>query len=266
MDRLLECWRSEIRAPENRYLWVALACSFGLHILLMLFTSGAGRSDGVSLFPPSAARSVPILLMASFSEFRRASVAAPAEQPAEVPEPVSQSQESPASVAPTPAQEAQKETRTPDRHGAANPSGSPESPARAEAVSTVAPPSASAERALADEEAARLARHASYGLASLLDVPPVPLSDIQPEYPESAGNQQGTVVLRLFIGASGDVDELVVVRALPSGFFEEAALTAFASARFSPGMHHGRAVKSQMAVEVQFVPFNRGAGVSGRGY
>lgn len=267
MNGLLECWRSEIRAPENRYLWAALACSFGLHILLMLFTSGAGRSDGVSLFPPSAARSAPILLMASFAEFRRASVSEPAEpHTSEVPEPLAQIQESPASIAPTIMQEVPKETRPPDRHGAANSSGSPESSARAEAVSTAARPSASAEQARADEEAARLARHASYGLASLLDVPPVPLSDIQPEYPESAGNQQGTVVLRLFISASGDVDELFVVRALPSGFFEEAALTAFASARFSPGMHHGRAVKSQMAVEVQFVPFNRGAGVSGRGY
>lgn len=267
MDRLLECWRSEIRAPENRYLWVALACSFGLHILLMLFTSGAERSDGVSLFPPGTARSVPVVLMASFSEFRRTSVSVSTEQPvSEVLEPLPQIQKTPARVAPTIAQEVPKEMSSPDRQGSVNSSGSPESSARAEAVSTAARPSASAEHARADEEAARLARHASYGLASLLDVPPVPLSDIQPEYPESAGNQQGTVVLRLFISASGDVDELVVVRALPSGFFEEAALTAFATARFSPGMHHGRAVKSQMAVEVQFVPFNRGAGVSGRGY
>jgi hypothetical protein len=135
-----------------------------LHILLMLFTSGAGRSDGVSLFPPSAARSAPILLMASLAEFRRASVSEPAEpHTSEVPEPLAQIQESPASIAPTIMQEVPKETRPPDRHGAANSSGSPESSARAEAVPTAARHAASAEQARADEDAARLARHASYG-------------------------------------------------------------------------------------------------------
>lgn len=94
----------------------------------------------------------------------------------------------------------------------------------------------------------------------------MPLAEIVPDYPEAAGNQQGSVVLRLFISERGEVDELLLLRAMPGGFFEEAALTAFASARFSPGMHNGRAVKSQMAVEVAFVPFNRGSGVSGRGY
>lgn len=118
----------------------------------------------------------------------------------------------------------------------------------------------------ASEDAALLARRAEYALANLLDVSPYPLVDIKPEYPDSAGGQQGRVVLRLFINENGDVDELVVVRATPRGYFEEAAISAFAKGRFSPGMKTGRAVKSQLAVEVEFVPFNRGAGVSGHSY
>ena len=259
-------WRSGSRAPENRHLRAAVACSFVLHAMLMPFTGGAEHSNGAGPLLSSAARSAPAFLMASLAENRRASVSAPAGRgEADRFESAPQIQESPASVVTSRPQEARKETPA-DRQVAAKSSGSLESPAPGETVSPAALPAAATGRTSSDEESARLARHASYALASLLDVPPMPLSDIQPDYPESAGNQQGTVVLRLFISASGEVDELFVVRALPSGFFEEAALTAFAPARFSPGMHHGRAVKSQMVVEVQFVPFNRGAGVSGRGY
>lgn len=116
------------------------------------------------------------------------------------------------------------------------------------------------------EEAALTARRAEYVLASLLDVSPYPLADVTPEYPESAGNQRGRVVLKLYISENGVVDDLVVVRASPRGFFEDAAITAFAKVRFSPGIKTGLAVKSQLAVEVEFSPFNRGTNVSGHGY
>ena len=43
-------------------------------------------------------------------------------------------------------------------------------------------------------------------------------------------------------------------------------LDAFGKARFSPGMAAGMPVKSQITVEVRFVPINRGARVSGRTY
>ena len=57
-----------------------------------------------------------------------------------------------------------------------------------------------------------------------------------------------------------------VVRASPVGFFEESALEAFGKALFSPGKMLGVAVKSQITVEVEFMPINRGATVSGRTY
>lgn len=113
-------------------------------------------------------------------------------------------------------------------------------------------------------EAQLAARRASYLLSARLDTPPEPLMDIQAEYPESAGNQQGRVRLRLFVNENGEVDEVLVVTAVPPGFFEEAAIRAFSLARFSPGLQAGRAVKFQMVVEVDFVPFDRGADVSGR--
>jgi protein TonB len=72
------------------------------------------------------------------------------------------------------------------------------------------------------------------------------------------------VVLQLLINERGSVDEVAVVRAEPSGVFEKSALAAFDSARFSPGILFGAAVKSQLLVEVQYRLESRA--ISGRGY
>lgn len=111
-----------------------------------------------------------------------------------------------------------------------------------------------------------LAPAPDYLLGARLDPGPRPLGSIEPEYPESANLQEGKVVLRLLISEAGVVDNVAVVRAEPKGLFEEAALDAFRVARFSPGMVLGTAVKSQITVEVEFLPINRGARISGRMY
>jgi periplasmic protein TonB len=105
-----------------------------------------------------------------------------------------------------------------------------------------------------------------YRAAGTLDPGPKPLSDINSDYPARAGQQQGIVVLRLLINEQGVVDNVAVVRATPAGYFEESALDAFGKALFSPGKMLGVAVKSQITVEVEFMPINRGATVSGRTY
>ena len=105
-----------------------------------------------------------------------------------------------------------------------------------------------------------------YHLAGELDPPPRPLQDIEPEYPPEAGFQPGSVVLRLYIDETGSVDRVDVLRAAPPGLFENAARTAFAAARFSPGRIAGIAVKCQLTIEVEFTPINRGSEVSGRTY
>lgn len=106
----------------------------------------------------------------------------------------------------------------------------------------------------------------AYLAAGRLDPGPRPLEEIEPAYPEEAKLQEGSVVLRLLINEAGRIDDVAVVRAYPQGLFEKAALDAFGSARFSPGMRFGVAVKSQLTIEVMFTPINRGARVSGRSY
>ncbi|SBT07551.1 exported hypothetical protein [Candidatus Accumulibacter aalborgensis] len=91
------------------------------------------------------------------------------------------------------------------------------------------------------------------------------LSEITLEYPSAAGTRDGIVVLRILVSETGTVDNLVVLRANPEGFFEDAALKAFAPAKFSPGEFLGVPVKSQFFVEVDFAPYNRG-GVGSKGY
>lgn len=99
-----------------------------------------------------------------------------------------------------------------------------------------------------------------------LDPGPRPLQDVEPAFPDEAGQQHGIVVLRLLINESGVVDQVAVVRSAPKGLFEQSALEAFAAARFSPGMLLGFPVKSQVTIEVEFAPFNRGANVTDRTY
>lgn len=99
-----------------------------------------------------------------------------------------------------------------------------------------------------------------------LDPGPRPLQDVEPAFPDEAGLQHGIVVLRLLINEFGVVDQAAVVRSVPKGLFEKSAVEAFAAARFSPGMLLGLPVKSQVTIEVEFAPFNRGANVTDRTY
>ena len=105
-----------------------------------------------------------------------------------------------------------------------------------------------------------------YLVAVRLDPAPQPLGDIEPEYPEAGASRSGSVVLRILIGEKGQVDDVAVVRSSPPGVFDQSAVLAFSKASFSPGKLLGVAVKSQVTIEVQFTPLNRGAKVSGRGY
>lgn len=104
-----------------------------------------------------------------------------------------------------------------------------------------------------------------YRTAAQLDSPPRPLDDIQPEYPATAGLQQGTVVLKLLISSHGEVDDVTVVDASPKGVFEASAIAAFGSAKFAPGRYLGAPVASQITIAVDYTPTNRGGAVSGQG-
>jgi protein TonB len=127
-------------------------------------------------------------------------------------------------------------------------------------------PAPTAQPAVRMPPVSALAAAPDYLLGAGLDPGPRPLGSIEPEYPDSANLQEGKVVLRLLISEAGVVDNVAVVRADPKGLFEDAALEAFRSAKFSPGMVLGTPVKSQITVEVEFLPINRGARISGRMY
>lgn len=134
------------------------------------------------------------------------------------------------------------------------------------ASATVGPAAPSAIPAVRSQAEAGLPPAPSYLSGGRLDPGPRPLHDIEPAFPEEAGQQHGIVVLRLLINEFGGVDEAAVVRAVPKGLFEKSAVEAFAAARFSPGMLLGLPVKSQVTIEVEFAPFNRGANVTDRTY
>jgi protein TonB len=87
-----------------------------------------------------------------------------------------------------------------------------------------------------------------------LDVRPGITVHVEPEYPQRAAlrSLSGTVVARLYIDESGRTDKVEIVRAEPSGVFEEAVEHAFRAARFTPAMKDGRPVRAQMLIEVKF--------------
>lgn len=106
-----------------------------------------------------------------------------------------------------------------------------------------------------------LAPAPGYHTSQGLNPPPQFLNEIEPQYPAGAALLEGSVVLRFLISASGEVEDVAVVRSTPPGIFEEAALRAYSKARFSPGYLLGIPVRSQKTIEVLFTPINRGGGV-----
>lgn len=93
-----------------------------------------------------------------------------------------------------------------------------------------------------------------YFLGRELDGRPAPLAQIWPEYPQRAAlrHLSGTVTIRVFIDELGVVAGVETVHASPPGYFEESAMQAFRSARFTPGIRKGKAVKCQMVYQVSF--------------
>ena len=87
-----------------------------------------------------------------------------------------------------------------------------------------------------------------------LDVLPRPLGPVDPLFPLNAQLRgvSGKVTLALSIDAAGRVVDVSVVRADPPGFFEDAALLAFRSAPFAPGIKGGRPVQSKVQTVVVF--------------
>jgi protein TonB len=98
-------------------------------------------------------------------------------------------------------------------------------------------------------------RDPTYYPAKQLDVYPQPLAAIRLEYPDAAAKARvdGRLLVLLLIDEFGVVNDASVVEAQPEGYFEEAALAAFRSVRFSPAQKQGRAVKSRVLLQLKYV-------------
>lgn len=93
-----------------------------------------------------------------------------------------------------------------------------------------------------------------YFKASELDRRPFPLERIEIPPPDSAAAASGSVMLRLRISESGQVDEASIVMGTGIAEFEAAALDTFAQARFHPGYRANLPVRSEMLIEVTLQP------------
>jgi protein TonB len=75
-----------------------------------------------------------------------------------------------------------------------------------------------------------------------------------PEYPTEARARgvSGFVVLKIFVGANGFVEEVKVEQSEPNGFFENAAISAIRAWRFEPAIHKGTTVSAWTTQRIKF--------------
>jgi len=249
-----------IGAVNARRLTGAALAVVGLHVALLTFRPGAAPNNFVA---PSAS---PVMAVRVLRPPDSSAAPSPSPVAAPIAAPVVPT---PALVEPSrpPAIDRSLSERTRPQHLAA-----PSAPTAAAPPERATParddplraaPTATNTAAGADMP---LTAAPDYAFGVRLDPGPRPLSDIEPDYPDMTHLREGVVVLRLLISERGVVDNVAVVRAEPRGIFEQAAIEAFSKARFSPGLAAGTPVKSQITVEVQFMPINRGARVSGKTY
>jgi protein TonB len=129
-------------------------------------------------------------------------------------------------------------------------------PEAAETTAAVAPPDTAARNQSSPLPALDipLAEDPTYYPGKQLDVHPAALQPIVPAYPDavSFAGIEGTVTVLLLIDEFGTVRDVSVVEATPPGYFEESALAAFRSARFTAAIKDGRAVKSRVLIRVSY--------------
>lgn len=90
--------------------------------------------------------------------------------------------------------------------------------------------------------------------ASEVDRGAVFLNGVKPEYPPQAHAEgiEGHVDVRVFIDEAGFVRDVTIDAASPPGFFEQAAISAFRAARFTPAYKKEQPVKSQKKIRIWF--------------
>ncbi|MEK6304376.1 MAG: TonB family protein [Acidobacteriota bacterium] len=90
-------------------------------------------------------------------------------------------------------------------------------------------------------------------IPTLIDTKPVLIKDAQPLYTEEArrNQTQGVVLMRLLVGADGEVKQTKVTKGLPDGLIDQAIVAAYES-RFKPATKNGLAVPFWIPIVVEF--------------
>lgn len=90
--------------------------------------------------------------------------------------------------------------------------------------------------------------------AAQVDEPPRVIRQTPPEYPVTAQRKglTGLVELRFLVERDGSVGEVRVISAAPEGLFENSAVRAVKSWRFTPGMYRGEPVRTWVRIPIAF--------------
>jgi protein TonB len=80
------------------------------------------------------------------------------------------------------------------------------------------------------------------------------LKKSEPDYPSEAKNKgiTGYVTLKLGISSSGTITDSIIVASEPAGVFDQSALSAVQSWKFSPAVKEGQAVASFLIQKISF--------------
>jgi TonB family protein len=107
---------------------------------------------------------------------------------------------------------------------------------------------------LAAAQALPLLPGPQYFSAAELDQRPFALTNITLDYPAGARPREAVVVARILINEEGRADAVQILSTDPGDGFDRVVKQAFAGATYRPGQRNRRPVKSQITVEVKFVP------------
>ncbi|HEU4522056.1 MAG TPA: TonB family protein, partial [Thermoanaerobaculia bacterium] len=127
-------------------------------------------------------------------------------------------------------------------------------PAATTATTATVPPAAT--QTVPPPVAARATREGDVVDMSELDQLPTPVREPRPMYPPIAARQriEATIMASLLISETGDVLEVKILRGEQRFGFNDAAIRAFRSARYTSPMKDGKRVRTWVAQMIQFKP------------
>ncbi|MFP5212613.1 MAG: TonB family protein [Acidobacteriota bacterium] len=87
-----------------------------------------------------------------------------------------------------------------------------------------------------------------------VDQAPVVVEKVEPDYPFGARRQKvtGRVMVKFLVDPRGQVKNISIVKAEPTGIFENSAIEAIGKWRFKPGYYKGQAVSTWVILPIQF--------------